>query len=119
ESTRPKNLLPLKVEGEATLCHPCPSHRIPQPLAILGIEHQKAAAAGSHELATERSAAPPQIIPFIYVRIGHTGGAAFLVFPMFVHKLAEQSGLSPLKRPLAAVAEHPHAMEIRKHCGVR
>src|SRR5947209_19017929 len=91
---------------------------MPQSVAVVGVEHQEAAAARADQLSADCAILHPELIPFIDARIGHPAAAALLVLPMLVHEIAEFGTAAVRKGILTAARELLHIMEIADHFGI-
>src|SRR3546814_5000304 len=69
------------------------SHRPAQPVGILGIEHQEAAAAGADQLPAERSVVAGDRIQRVDARVRHAAGTRLLDAPVLVHDPSEGGGV--------------------------
>ena len=58
------------------------------PIRGRGVKHEKAAAAGAHQLAADRACCARCFVVLVNRRVGHVGGELALVGPMLVQKLA-------------------------------
>ena len=85
-----------------------------QPVAVLGVEHQEAAAAGADQLAADRAVLHAQLVPFVDLGVAHAARAALLVLPVLVHQLAELGEIAGFQRRLAAQSELLHVVEVRR-----
>src|SRR3546814_2797123 len=73
------------------------SHRPAQPVGILGIEHQEAAAAGADQLPAERAVVAGDRIQRVDARVRHAAGTRLLDAPVLVHDPSEGGGVAGLR----------------------
>ena len=93
-----RTFVPSKSKRNRTSSRPADRHGGTEAPMILGVEHQKAAAARADEFAAERAVAPPELVPLVDLRVAHPFRAALLVLPVLVHQLAEPRGIGLLER---------------------
>src|SRR5262245_22817888 len=118
ERSLEQDLRAFEIETKTDLLQPRSRHRRPQSAVLLGVEHQKSAAAGADQLASDSSVATPKLVPLIDSRVAHSRRSAFLVFPVFMHQLAEKGRLSLLEGGTALQPQVFDIVEVVDHRGV-
>ncbi len=97
-----RTFVPSKSNRKRTSSRPADAIAVLQAPVILGIEHQKAAAARADQLAAERAVAPPELVPFVDLRVAHPFERRFLC-----------SQCSCISSPNAAVSAFSSASRLR------
>ena len=106
------------MEAKAHLGQAGFNHRVAQAALVFGIEHEKAAAAGSDQLSAQGAAFHCALIALVDLGVRHVGRAALLVLPMLVQQLAKLTRASRLQRLQAAQPEVLYVVQILDHAGI-
>ena len=92
----------FEVEPETYFGQSGADHRMAQFGFVVGVKHQKAAAARANQLAADRAVLDREFIPLVDLGVRHAAGTPLFVLPMLVHQLAEFDELTAFQRFEAA-----------------
>src|SRR3954468_9156080 len=85
---------------------------------VFGVEEQKPAAAGSHQLSPHPPVPQAQFVPLVDVGVTHAARAPLLLLPLLVHQLAESPKVALQQRTSRAQTECLDVLQIRQHIAV-
>ncbi len=86
-----------------------------QPHLFLGVEHEKSAAASADQLTADGAVLESQLIPPVYVFIGHFAGPLLLSLPVVIHQFAERMQILAFQGIANFVAQFFDIMQVLGH----